>query len=30
MRVGWMGGWFGQPQVTLQSLLAWLFLPWSG
>jgi len=20
-----MGGWFGQPQVTRQSLLAWLF-----
>ncbi|MEX1324431.1 MAG: nucleoside transporter C-terminal domain-containing protein [Synechococcaceae cyanobacterium] len=25
--IGWVGSWFGQPQATLQSLLAWVFLP---
>lgn len=25
--IGWLGGWVGQPQATLQSLLAWVFVP---
>ncbi|MEO1003351.1 MAG: nucleoside transporter C-terminal domain-containing protein [Cyanobacteria bacterium J06638_7] len=25
--IGWLGSWVGQPQATLQSLLAWVFLP---
>lgn len=25
--LGWAGSWFGSPDATLQSLLAWIFLP---
>ncbi|MBE9153347.1 NupC/NupG family nucleoside CNT transporter [Cyanobium sp. LEGE 06113] len=25
--IGWLGSWVGQPQVSLQSLLAWVFVP---
>lgn len=25
--IGWIGGWVGFPGITLQSLLAWVFLP---